>query len=552
MVLSFARAERRCRVARCLEHRRRHGDVGHEQRPDRGRTSHALMMPHGSAGFRRWGRRPYTPRMSDRAVSHQPRVAIIGSGFGGMVVALRLQQQGLTDFTIYEKADDLGGTWRDNTYPGAACDIPSHLYSISFEPKPDWSRRYPPQQEIFDYMESVYERRGLHSHSRFGTNITELRFDEAHNVWQISTTDDEIEADVVVVCTGLLNKPHVPEIAGLDDFDGAVWHSMEWDHEHDLRGERVAVIGTGASSIQFTPEIAPYAANTTVFQRTAPWIVPRDDRPYARWRQWMYRYAPAMRRIHRAKIYFRQEMLALGLLGRARWMLKGAEKMASDFIEQQVPDPVLREKVTPNYEFGCKRVIVSDDWYPTLNRADVDLVTEGIDRVVADGIVTTDGAHRPFDAIALGTGFRTWEIVSPLKVFGAGGIELNDRWAGGAETHLGVSVAGFPNLFMVTGPGTGLGHNSMIFMIEAAANLTVGAIEHLSQRGQGATVDVRPEVAAASYAELQERMGDTVWASGCGSWYLNDEGRNELLWPGFTTEYWRKTRHFDPAAYLQQ
>jgi len=467
-----------------------------------------------------------------------------------MVVALRLQRQGHTNFTIYEKADDLGGTWRDNDYPGAACDIPSHLYSISFESKPDWSRRYPPQQEIFDYMESVYERRGLHSHTRFGTNITELRFDDAQSTWRISTTDEEIEADVVVVCTGLLSKPHIPQIQGLDDFDGAMWHSAEWDHSHDLTDERVAVIGTGASAIQFTPEIAPYAASTTVFQRSAPWLVPRDDRPYARWRQWMYRYVPGMRRLHRAKIYFRQEILALALLGRAGWMLTGAKKMAVAFIERQIADPDLRARVTPTDEFGCKRVIVSDDWYPTLSRADVDLVTDSIERVVSDGIITTDGTHRPFDAIALGTGFRTWEIVSPLKVFGTDGSELNDRWSNGAETHLGISVPGFPNLFMVTGPGTGLAHNSMIFMIEAAANFTVAAIDHLSKRGPGATTDVRPEVAAASYAELQDRMDDTVWASGCGSWYLNDDGRNELLWPGFTTEYWRKTRRFDPDAYV--
>ena len=481
---------------------------------------------------------------------HSPRVAIIGAGFGGMVVALRLQRQGHTNFTIYEKADDLGGTWRDNTYPGAACDIPSHLYSISFEPKSDWSRRFPPQQEIFDYMEDVYERRGLHPHTQFETNITELRFDEDHAVWRLSTTTEEIEADVVVVCTGLLNKPYVPEISGLDDFEGAVWHSMEWDHEHDIGGERVAVIGTGASAVQFTPEIAPYAEHTTVFQRTAPWVVPRGDRPYARWRQWMYRFVPGVRRLHRSKIYLRQEMLALGLLGKAGWMIEAAAKRTTDLLEEQVPDPELRTRITPDYEFGCKRVIVSDDWYPTLNRTDVDLVTAGIERVVADGIVTVDGAHHPADAIALGTGFRTWEIVSPLKLFGRDGLELNDAWSDGAETHLGVCVAGFPNLFMVTGPGTGLGHNSMIFMIEAAANLTVGAIAHLSSRGPGATLDVRPEVATASYTELQARMDSTVWASGCGSWYLDDRGRNELLWPGFTTEYWRKTRRFVPADYL--
>lgn len=477
-------------------------------------------------------------------------MAIIGAGFGGMVVALRLQRAGLTNFTIYEKADDLGGTWRDNTYPGAACDIPSHLYSISFEPKADWSRKYPPQHEIFDYMEEIYERRGLYAHSRFGTDITELRFDDEHSVWRLSTSTDEIEADVVVICTGLLSKPYVPDIEGLADFAGAIWHSADWDHDHDVTGERVAVIGTGASAVQFTPEIAPYAAHTTVYQRTAPWIVPRDDRPYARWRQWMYRHVPGVRRIHRAKIYARQELLALGLLGKAPWMIAGAVRMANAFRERQVPDRDLRERVTPDYEFGCKRVIVSDDWYPTLNRPDVDLVTDGIDRVVADGIVTVDGTHRRADAIALGTGFRTWEIMSPLKVFGRRGAELNDTWADGAETHLGISATGFPNLFMVTGPGTGLGHNSMILMIEAAANLTVDAIERLASRGPGATIDVRREVAARSYAERQERLDATVWASGCGSWYLDHEGRNELLWPGFTTEYWRRTRRFDPSAYL--
>jgi len=265
----------------------------------------------------------------------------------------------------------------------------------------------------------------------------------------------------------------------------------------------------------------------------------------------MYRYVPGMRRLHRAKIYLRQEMLAFGLLGKAKWMTAGATKMSRQFIDDSISDPDLRAAVTPDFHFGCKRVIVSDDWYPTLDRADVELVTAGIDRVVADGIVTSDGKHHPLDAIALGTGFRTWEIVSPLKVFGNGGAELSDVWEGGAETHLGISVAGFPNMFLVTGPGTGLGHNSMIFMLEAAASFTVDAIAHLGQRGPGATIDVRPEVAAASYAELQERMDGTVWMSGCASWYLNDEGRNDLLWPGLTTEYWRKTRRFTPDAYRQ-
>jgi cation diffusion facilitator CzcD-associated flavoprotein CzcO len=480
------------------------------------------------------------------------RVVIVGAGFAGIGAAIVLRRAGFGDVTILEQADEVGGTWRDNTYPGCACDIPSYLYSFSFEPNPDWTRAYPTQPEIEAYLIRTVERHGVRPLIRFGTTVTDLRWHDESATWAVHTAEGEaIEADVVLGATGPLSKPRVPDIVGLERFRGAVFHSARWEHDHDLRGERVAAIGTGASAIQFVPEIAPVAAHVDVFQRTAPWVVPREDRPVPMWKRRVYRALPFLQRLHRWRIYTRQELIGLAFLGTRRVSEKvtaAIVEMGAEHIAASIVDPELRAAVTPTYSPGCKRLLISNDWYPTLARADVDLVTDPIDHVTEDAIVTTDGTVRPVDTIVLGTGFAATEFVAPMTVTGRDGVDLAEAWRSGAASHLGLSIAGFPNLFLLVGPNTGLGHNSLVFMMEAQLHWIVGALRH--RRGHRvAGLDLRPEVQAASYAEVQDRMRRTVWLSGCDSWYRSADGHIDTLWPGFTVEYWRRTRRFDPSLY---
>ncbi len=481
-----------------------------------------------------------------------PRIGIIGSGFAGIGMAIRLRQVGIESFTVYERADDIGGTWRDNTYPGCACDIRSHLYSFSFAPNSDWSRMHPEQAEIQDYLRRLVADHGLHGKIRFGSEVTELRFDDRRNVWLVGLAgSDSDEVDVIVPATGPLSRPAHPDIDGLGSFSGTLFHSSRWRHDHDLAGDRVAVVGTGASAIQFVPEIAPRAAHTTVFQRTAPWVVPKEDRAYRPWEKWLFRWVPPVRRAHRAWIYLRNELLAFSFLGKTDRIAKQIREGVPQLIEAAIPDDAeLRSKVMPDHEPGCKRLLISNDWYPTLARPDVDLCTTAIDSVVPGGIRLADGTLVEVDTIILATGFTATEFLAPMKIFGRGGVELTDMWHDGAVTHLGITVPRFPNLFLLVGPNTGLGHNSIIFMMEAQYHHVLGAVDRLMRRG-AATIEVRADVARRSYAEVQQRMRSTVWASGCHSWYLSADGRNDTLWPGFTVDYWRRTRRFDPASYIE-
>ncbi|MFI0444279.1 flavin-containing monooxygenase [Actinomadura sp. 6N118] len=479
-------------------------------------------------------------------------VLIIGSGFGGIGMAVRLRQAGIHDFVILEKADELGGTWRDNTYPGAACDVPSHLYSFSFERKTDWTRRFPLQREILDYLWHCARKYGVLSHIRFGTEVTEARFEAGDGrsdaVWRVSTSDgDELTARVLISACGQLNRPALPDIEGRESFTGPSFHSARWDHGVDLRGKKVAVIGTGASAIQIVPEIAAEAGRLVLFQRSAPYVIEKPDRPYRRWERVLFATVPGVYELSRAKIYALYESRALGFVKYPR-LMEIMEKGFRKGLEAQVPDPSLREALVPDYPMGCKRILVSSDYYPALNRPNVDLVTDPIARVTPSGVTTAGGTEHEADVIVYATGFRSTDFLAPMKISGVEGRELNDVWRHGAQAHLGITVSGFPNLFLLYGPYTNLGHNSIIYMLESQFRYVMGCIGALREADLD-WIDVRPDVFDAFGREMQERLRSTVWETGCDSWYMNAEGKVVNNWPGFTFAYRRATRRPDPRDF---
>ena len=475
-------------------------------------------------------------------------VAVIGAGFGGLGMAIHLERAGLR-YVVLEQAASLGGTWRDNRYPGAACDVPSNLYCYSFEPNPDWSRVYPEQAEIEAYMNRCADKYGVRRAMRFGTRVVAARYDEPAALWRVGLEGgEEVQARFVVSATGGLSRPKLPEIEGLATFRGAVFHSARWNREIDLAGKKVAVVGTGASAIQIVPAIAPKVGRLLVFQRTPAWIVPRDDRPRTEAERSRYRKHPWTQRLSRLATYARFESRAIGFT-KAPNLLRFMEKQVRRYIAHQVPDRALRKRFTPTYTLGCKRVLMSNDFYPTFRRENVVLVTEAIVRATPSGLLTADGVEHAVDAIVAATGFHAAEAGSPFPVYGLAGRELNESWRDGAQAYLGTTVAGFPNLFMITGPNTGLGHNSMIYIIESQIAYITSAIATLRSRDVQA-VDVRPEIQATYNAEIQARLAHTVWnTGGCRSWYLTRDGRNTTLWPGFTFEYRRRTKRFHLGDY---
>jgi cation diffusion facilitator CzcD-associated flavoprotein CzcO len=473
-------------------------------------------------------------------------VIVVGSGFSGLAMAVMLRDAGIDDFVVLEKAGTVGGTWRENTYPGAACDIPSHLYSFSFAPNPGWTRAYSPQGEILAYLERVADETGVRAKIRFHAEVTEARWDAAGGRWDVVCGDGtRLRARSLVLGNGALHVPAYPDIPGLDRFAGPCFHSARWDHAVDLTGKRVAVVGTGASAVQFVPEIAPKVARLVLFQRTPAWIVPKADRPIGARTRRLLRRLPALQWLIRAGLYWQHEVRAFAFT-RAR-VMRLLEPLARRFLAQSVADPALRAALTPNYRMGCKRILPSNEFYPAVQRSNVELVTEPIAEVTETGVRTRDGRLREVDAILLGTGFRVSEYLSKIRVFGADGRELNDLWRGVPATYLGITVAGFPNLFLLMGPNTGLGHNSMIFMIEAQARYAVQGIRALRERGLR-SLDVRPDVQDAFFRELQRRVVGTVWSSGCASWYAPG-GHNAAIWPGYTVDYWRRTRRLDLDDY---
>ena len=476
------------------------------------------------------------------------RVAIVGSGFGGLGAAIRLEQQGVDDFLLFERADDLGGTWRDNSYPGCTCDVPSHLYSFSFAPNPGWSRSFSGQPEIWEYLRECARRFGIMPRIRFGHEVRGATWDERRRRWRVETSQGTWTADVLVSAAGPLSEPSIPALPGLDRFAGKVFHSARWDHDHDLRGRQVAVVGTGASAIQFVPEIQPKVARLSVFQRTAPWVLPRRDRAWSDAERRLYRAVPAAQRLARWSIYWAREGFTVGFL-RPR-VMRLPQRLAQHHLRESVPDPELRARLTPDYTLGCKRVLLSNDYLPALTRPNVELVTAGIREVRPDGLVSDDGVLHPADTIIFGTGFHVTDMPAAEGITGRDGRTLAEVWNGSPKAYLGVAVAGFPNLFLLLGPNTGLGSTSVVLTIEAQVEYLLRALEHLRRAG-AATIEPRPEAQEAFLAEVDARMRPTVWSSGgCASWYMDRTGRVSAIWPGFSSGYRRRLRRFDPGDHL--
>jgi cation diffusion facilitator CzcD-associated flavoprotein CzcO len=477
-----------------------------------------------------------------------PRVAIVGGGFSGIGMGIALKRAGIDSFTILERADRIGGVWRDNTYPGAACDVPSHLYSYSFEPNHLWSRRFSPQPEILAYLERCVEKYRLAEHLRLGAAVTAAEFDEHRGRWTLRTAAGEkLEAEALVAASGQLSRPVRPPLAGLERFEGPAFHSARWDHDLDLRGKRVAVIGTGASAIQFVPRIAPLVERLHLFQRSAPYVIPKPDRPYRGWQRRLWRRFPQLQAISRFYVWGLLEVFIAGFIRTPRVMSvarRGFERQ----LREQIPDPELRRALTPDYEMGCKRILVSSEYYEALARPNVEVVTDPVREVRASGVVDASGVERAVDAIIFGTGFAANDFLAPMEVRGLGGRELNQAWRDGAEAYLGICVSGFPNMFILYGPNTNLGAGSIIYMLEQQIAYSVAALSALSGSG-AAYLDLREDVQRRFSRELQRRLDSTVWQSGCTSWYVNEAGRNVNNWPGFMSEYRRRTARLDLEDY---
>jgi cation diffusion facilitator CzcD-associated flavoprotein CzcO len=476
-------------------------------------------------------------------------VAVLGCGFAGLAMAATLREQGVRDVVVLERGSEVGGTWRDNTYPGAACDVPSHLYSLSFAPNPAWSRSFSRQGEIQEYLRSVADSCGVREHLRLETTVLSATWQQEQQRWRVRTDRDDVLARVVVSATGSLSEPSTPDLPGLDRFKGTVFHSARWRHDHDLRGERVAVVGTGASAIQFVPQIQPRVGHLMVFQRTPPWIIPRMDRAITRAEKRLYRRFPVAQRLARAAIYWGRETYAVAFTRRTA-LLKVPETLARRHLAKQVPDPVLRAKLTPDYTIGCKRILISNDYYPSLTRGNVTVETSGIAEVRERSIVTEEGIEHPVDTIVFGTGFQVTDPPIARVLRGRGGRLLADEWAQGMSAHRGTTIPGFPNFFLLVGPNTGLGHSSQVFMIEQQVHFVGQALQLLASSG-ARTIEVRPEAVAVDTAEIQARMDRTVWTNGgCASWYLDASGRNTILWPDFTFRFKQRVQHIDPADYV--
>jgi cation diffusion facilitator CzcD-associated flavoprotein CzcO len=478
---------------------------------------------------------------------------VVGAGFAGLCAAIKLQEDGETDFLVVEKGADVGGTWRDNTYPGAACDIPSQLYSFSFAANPEWTSSYSPQPEIQRYLRGVAERSGTLDRFVFGTRLADARWDPDARQWRTRVVgpagERTITSTTLVAGAGGLSEPKLPAVEGIETFAGDLFHSARWDHDVDLAGKRVAVIGTGASAIQIVPEVQQVAAHLDVYQRTAPWVIPRNDRVYGAVERRLLRRLPALRRLYRTGIYWAHEAYVPAFTIEPR-MAAPARKAALANIRRGIDDPALRARVTPAFEIGCKRILRSNTYYPALAAADTDLVTDPIARVTQHGVVTADGVERPVDVIVVATGFHTTELPIADHITGAAGATLGAVWrAGGMAGYKGTTVPGFPNLFLLVGPNTGQGHTSMVFIIESQVAYVCDAVRTMRRDGLG-SVEPRADATRAWNDDVQRRMRRTVWTTGgCQSWYLDAHGRNTTLWPKSTVTFRRKLARFDPDAY---
>ena len=476
-------------------------------------------------------------------------IAIIGAGFSGLGTAIQLKKAGIDSFTIFERAGDVGGTWRDNTYPGAACDVPSHAYSLSFEQHPDWSRRFAESGEIHDYLRSITDKWKLREHTRFDTEIVDARFDESKGSWTLTTGANEtFTARVVVSCAGGLVDPATPDIKGLQSFTGELFHTARWKHDYDLSGRRVAVIGTGASAVQVVPNIAREVEHLDVYQRTPAWVVPKRDKIYSeRFKRLLTRF-PVLLRASRFIKYWLSELMGPVVFLDNEWLAGLGKKGSLLHLNAQVKDPELRKKLMPNFQFGCKRILISDEYWSSFERPNVELVTDPIEEVKSTGIQSKDGTFREVDAIIVATGFDLGLAKAPFPISGIGGRSIDEVWKDGAVAYKGISVSGFPNWFILMGPNTGPGHTSVLVYTEAQIAHTVAAIKKLRNEGVR-YVDVRQDVQNRYNERLQGRMKYMVWSTGCNSWYLSPDGSNHSLYPGFAAEYVLRTRHFRERDY---
>lgn len=476
------------------------------------------------------------------------RVLIIGAGFAGLGLAIRLKQAGIHDFLILEKAGDVGGCWRENRYPGAACDVPSHLYSFSFEPKADWSRKFAPQAEILDYARHCADKYGLRERIRFHCEVSAASFDEAAGEWRVTCANgEELRAQSLVCALGQLSRPLIPHLPGIERFKGRAFHSAQWDAEAPLEGRRVAVVGTGASAIQFVPQIAPKVAELLLFQRSAAYVIPKPDRRYADWERRLKARLPWLQRLDRGLKYVQHEARALAFTVFPP-LMKMMRLSFHRHLQRGIPDAGLRACLEPDYPLGCKRILISNDYYPALARSNVKLVDTGIREVTEDAIVTRDGQRHPVDTLIYGTGFAATEFLAPMRVQGLGGRELNQAWKDGAEAYKGISVSGFPNLFILYGPNTNLGHSSIIYMLESQFPYVLACLQRIRREGLK-YLDVKPQVQQRFNQHLQHELGHTIWERGCNSWYKTASGRNTVNWPGFTFRYRQLTRQPEFADY---
>ncbi|HYI36887.1 MAG TPA: NAD(P)/FAD-dependent oxidoreductase [Thermoleophilaceae bacterium] len=489
----------------------------------------------------------------DAQVTHRDdlevTVAIIGAAFSGIAAGVNLKNAGVTDFVMVERADDVGGVWRDNTYPGAACDTPSHLYSYSFAPNAEWQRSYSRQPQILAYQQRVVAEENLEPHLRLGEEVLDASWDHASQRWIIETTRLNITARFLLDCAGPLVEPSLPDIEGLDSFAGPVFHSARWDHEVPLNGKRVAVIGTGASAVQFVPEVQPQVDRLLVFQRTAPWVSPKLDRRIGKLERRILRVVPVLSKLLRANQLAYRELGHYPVMRRRQVARKAAEAISRAMLRVQVRDPRLRAQLKPNFEIGCKRILMSNQWYKALGRPNIDLVTEGIREIRPGGIVTADGVEHPVDVIVLGTGFHVFDAEIAQRVHGRHGESLTEAWGSDPKVFRGTTVHGFPNLFRFASVGSGLGHGSMVWQMEAQATYAVDAIRTLDRMGM-ASADVRPSAVDDYIEDVSGKLQTSVWmGGGCRSWYMDSSGAPTVLWPKSMTEYRWTTRHFDVENY---
>lgn len=478
--------------------------------------------------------------------THQ--VIIIGAGFGGLGMAIRLKEQGQDGILLIEKADDVGGCWRDNTYPGAACDVPSHLYSFSFERHYPWSRRFAPQAEILAYQQYCARKYDLYRHIRFNTEVAEARYREDRQIWEVRlTSGDTLTCRALITATGQLNQPAYPPLSCIEDFQGPHFHSARWDHSVDLTGKTVAVVGTGASAIQFVPEVAKTAGKVMLFQRSAAHVIAKPDRAYSAFEHWLLKRLPITQTLDRLRIYASNESRVLGFTSLQQAM-KLYEWLFKRHLSKQIADPALRDKLTPDYPMGCKRILMSNDYYPALAQTNVEVINHGISAVDANGLTDSTGTHHDADVIIYGTGFQATDFLTPMKITGRHGQDLNQAWQDGAEAYLGIAVHGFPNLFMLYGPNTNLGHNSIIYMLESQFHYIRQCLAAMEDNDFTA-LDVRANVQSRFNEDVQRKIRDTVWNKGCHSWYKTESGKNTNNWPGFTFDYRRLTRQVNWSDY---